>query len=65
MADINECQAGAHDCDVNADCQNTEGSGSCACKTGYSGSGTACTGENYYLVIIIYDGQSYIWYQNN
>ncbi len=45
MADINECETGTHDCDVNADCQNTDGSFLCVCKTGYEGNGTTCTGN--------------------
>ncbi len=64
MADINECQTGTHDCDVNADCQNADGSWNCVCKIGYSGSGTACTGENYYLLLFTKDSHI-IWYQNN
>ena len=37
--DINECNKGTHDCDANADCQNTGGSFTCTCRFGYSGSG--------------------------
>ena len=38
--DINECID--LPCHFNADCKNTEGSYTCACKKGYSGDGTQC-----------------------
>jgi hypothetical protein len=41
--DINECVKGTHNCHVNADCANTEGSFTCTCKTNYSGNGVTCT----------------------
>jgi hypothetical protein len=41
-ADINECTTSAHNCDANADCSNTDGSFTCACKPGYEGDGVAC-----------------------
>lgn len=41
--DINECVKGTHNCHVNADCSNTEGSFNCTCKTNYSGTGINCT----------------------
>ena len=40
--DINECVEGSHDCDVNANCTNTNGSFSCSCNPGYTGDGTNC-----------------------
>ena len=36
---INECQEGGHNCDVNAECIDTVGSFSCQCIRGYHGSG--------------------------
>ena len=38
-------------CDENADCTNTDGSYSCACKQGFTGDGTICEGilEYYFL----------------
>ena len=37
LLDIDECSNGSHDCDVNANCTNTNGSHSCTCKEGYTG----------------------------
>ena len=49
FVDVNECITGDHNCDANADCNNTEGSFECTCKPGYSGNGVDCTGD-YILV---------------
>ena len=46
VLDINECEEGTHDCDVNADCTNTRGAFTCTCKIGYEADGDACKGEN-------------------
>lgn len=52
--DINECLR--NPCDVNAVCDNTDGSYSCTCKTGYSGDGVFCAGKpfltclNWYVI---------------
>ena len=42
LTDINECSSGAHKCDVNADCTNTQGGYTCKCKSGYEGNGKSC-----------------------
>ena len=47
VLDIDECSSNSHSCDVNAVCNNTRGSYTCACKSGYSGDGTNCTGMLY------------------
>ena len=44
IPDINECTNKTDNCHKNADCTNTVGSFTCACKTGYSGDGKTCTG---------------------
>ena len=43
--DENECEAGTHSCDANAQCSNTIGSFTCACLQGYAGNGLSCSGE--------------------
>jgi len=35
LADINECQAGSHNCTARAQCVNFEGGFRCSCDTGY------------------------------
>ena len=37
--DVDECAAGLHDCDTNAECINLPGSFLCQCLAGYSGDG--------------------------
>ncbi len=41
--DIDECTTSTHNCDANADCENTPGSFTCTCKDYYDGDGTSCT----------------------
>ena len=45
LLDIDECSNGSHDCDLNANCTNTNGSHSCACKEGFTGKGESCQGN--------------------
>ena len=45
FTDIDECQAGSHDCHDNATCQNNQGNHNCTCNKGYQGNGTHCDGE--------------------
>ena len=45
FADLDECLANTHDCDVNADCVNAVGSYSCNCRAGYTGDGQTCNGK--------------------
>ena len=43
--DIDECASeGDNECDINAQCTNTEGSYVCRCLEGYQGDGRNCTG---------------------
>ena len=37
----------AHNCHVDANCTNTEGSFHCTCHTGYSGDGVVCLGITF------------------
>ena len=48
VSDINECLADRSPCDVNATCNNTDGSYNCTCKEGYTGNGTYCQGDLTY-----------------
>jgi hypothetical protein len=41
--DINECTNGTNNCSPNANCTNTQGGFTCACKAGFSGDGITCT----------------------
>ena len=43
--DINECETGSHNCDVNANCTNTVGGHNCTCKEGFAGDGRSCSGR--------------------
>ena len=54
VLDIDECAERTHDCDVNAECNNTLGSYNCTCKDGFQGNGSNCTGNmsSYFLSII-------------
>ena len=54
FSDIDECFPGdlsneyihlAHNCHDDANCSNTKGSFSCACRLGYSGNGVICEGK--------------------
>ena len=49
VSDIDDCTGGTHDCDVNAECNNTQGSYNCTCKDGFHGNGTNCSG-NFLLI---------------
>ena len=50
--DIDECTTNRHNCDINAFCNNTEGSHNCTCKPGYSGDGSNCTGNIMFLLSV-------------
>ena len=43
--DINECVQQTHTCDINATCQDTEGSFLCSCNVGFAGNGNNCSGK--------------------
>ena len=44
FADVDECTAQVDDCDDNAACQNSKGSFTCTCNSGYFGNGSSCLG---------------------
>ena len=43
--DVDECANNDDDCDINAECNNIDGSYTCACNSGYSGDGKSCKGK--------------------
>ena len=49
-ADIDECALANDNCAETAECNNTPGSFSCTCMTGYSGNGTFCEGNYTYVL---------------
>ena len=52
IADVNECaSSSSNNCDANAACTNTPGSFTCACNSGFTGDGTSCTGNVFFLMI--------------
>ena len=50
ITDINECSVSNSICDVNAKCQNSEGSYLCFCKVGFVGDGKTCTGKCSHVI---------------
>ena len=43
---MNECESNQDNCDVKADCANTEGGFECTCRPGYEGPGSSCSDIN-------------------
>ena len=48
--DVDDCTEMIDNCDVNAHCNNTVGSFSCTCNSGFTGNGTTCAGKYDYFV---------------
>ena len=42
VTDVNECAIGRDNCDINANCTNTEGSFTCVCRKEFYGDGVSC-----------------------
>ena len=51
LTDVNECDDQLHQCDIDAECHNTDGSYTCQCTNGYHGDGYVCTGKYIFLMI--------------
>ena len=47
ILEIDECNNGTDNCHANATCNNTIGSYTCSCNTGFTGDGVTCTGKNF------------------
>ena len=47
LTDIDECSTTTHNCNLNANCANTDGSFKCVCKEGYTGDGMSCSGKTH------------------
>ena len=51
IADVDECaDPTLNNCDADAACTNTVGSFICACNSGFSGDGTTCSGNLFFLI---------------
>lgn len=46
LADVDECEIGAHNCDMHASCVNVPGSFKCTCREGWFGNGIKCIGKH-------------------
>lgn len=44
FVDVDECSAGTHQCDTNANCVNSFGSYHCSCNAGFISKGNNCLG---------------------
>ena len=57
--DEDECKNGTHNCDVNAQCNNTFGSFNCICLHGYSGDGLHCSGKAPFVLYLFFLGLTF------
>ena len=51
LVDIDECKLNTDECDINASCNNTDGSYQCSCNSGYQGTGIICAGKRIIHVV--------------
>ena len=47
LTDIDKCSTKTHNCNLNANCTNTDGSFKCVWKEGYTGDGKSCSGKTH------------------
>ena len=57
LLDIDECARGSHECDINANCTNTDGSFMCVCNIGFTGDGLQCCKRLHVLILIVIDSR--------
>ena len=51
LVNIDECKLNTDESDINASCNNTEGSYQCTCNSGYQGTGLICAGKRIIQVV--------------
>ena len=52
VSDIDECEAGTHNCSAAAVCNNTKGAFNCTCIQGFLGNGYKCEGERDLIIFL-------------
>ena len=62
--DDDECKNGLHNCDINADCTNTNGSFECTCKDGFLGDGNTCIGKYFFKCHYLTNWMCKIYFDN-
>ncbi len=59
--DVDECEIGAHNCDMHAACINVPGSFKCRCRDGWVGDGIKCVGEYIFSCDVICRPDSFMF----
>uniref|UniRef100_A0A0G4I7K3 EGF-like domain-containing protein n=1 Tax=Chromera velia CCMP2878 TaxID=1169474 RepID=A0A0G4I7K3_9ALVE len=61
VPELDECTQNIHNCDTKASCTNTDGSFTCACLSGYAGTGVQCAQCGSSQVTVSTDQGSLTW----